>query len=44
MTADILNALPDLTPTMLFWLAIPVVLFFGYWLAPLVSSQKKGGR
>jgi hypothetical protein len=44
MTSAILSAL-DLTPTVLFWLAVPVVLYFGYWLAPWVSSQrKKGGR
>jgi hypothetical protein len=40
MTADILNAL-DLTPTMLFWCAIPLLGFAFYWLAPWVSSQRK---
>lgn len=32
------------SPTLLFWLAIPVVLYAGYWLAPILSAQPRRKR
>ena len=36
-----MTLLPGLTPTTWFWLAIPILGFAFYWLAPWVSSQRK---
>jgi hypothetical protein len=41
---SISDLLPHFTPTALFWLAVPCLLFLGYWLAPLLTRQPKKGK